>query len=158
MKEIAATFDADGFAVAPDAFSESQCVELEAHVRAVDIDGAGRRELLSFDWARRFARQLRELPSLADLLRERHTASQCTCFAKVAARNWLVALHQDLHRDYSASSSLGRSGLSDASTRCYRDALATASSKSASDASRRVLHYLSGATELLSGLRWKHAF
>jgi hypothetical protein len=90
------TFEAKGYAVTPQILSDAQCAELEAHVSAVDVQGAGTRELLSFDWAQRFARQLRDLPELAPLLGESRTAIQCTYFAKVASRNWLVTPHQDL--------------------------------------------------------------
>jgi hypothetical protein len=92
----AATFEARGFAVAREVLSDAQCAGLEACVGAVEVQGAGTRELLCFDWAQQFARQLRELPILAALLGESRTAVQCTYFAKLSARNWLVTLHQDL--------------------------------------------------------------
>src|SRR5262249_54891248 len=96
MHDIAAAFEAKGFVVAPRVLSDSQCAELGVCVRAVDVRGAGTRELLSFGWAQGFARQLRDLPALAPLLGDSRTAIQCTYFAKVASRNWLVTLHQDL--------------------------------------------------------------
>ena len=91
-----ATFEAKGYAVTPQVLSDALCAELEAYVSAVDLEGAGTRELLSFDWAQRFARQLRDFPELAPLLGDSRTAIQCTYFAKVASRNWLVTPHQDL--------------------------------------------------------------
>lgn len=96
MQDVAATFEAGGFAVAPQVLTDAQCAELEARVGAVDLQGAGTRELLSFDWAQQFARQLRDLSPLAAVLRDSRTAIQCTYFAKLSSRNWLVALHQDL--------------------------------------------------------------
>jgi hypothetical protein len=96
MQNVTATFEASGFAVAPQVLSDAQCAELEARVNALDLHGAGMRELLSFDWAQRFAGQLRDLPALTALLADSCTAIQCSYFAKLPSRSWLVALHQDL--------------------------------------------------------------
>jgi len=96
MQTFSAKFETDGFTVAPASLSDAQCAELDDYVSTLDLHGAGTRELLSFDWARAFARQLRESPSLGSLLGSSRTAIQCTYFEKVASRNWLVALHQDL--------------------------------------------------------------
>ena len=226
MQDIAATFEANGFAVAPGALSDSQCAELEACVGAVDLQGAGTRELLSFDWAQQFARQLRDLPALASLLGDSRTAIQCTYFAKLSSRNWLVALHQDLsipvaaraadapckawsekkgmwfcqppadflaqlvavrvHLDDSTEANgplrvvpgshrLGRIASQDVAAHrrrlgevacvaprrslvAMRPLLLHASSKSTSQAPRRVLHYVFAPAEIPWGLRWKHAF
>jgi hypothetical protein len=226
MQDIAATFEANGFAVAPRVLSDAQCAELEACVSAVDLQGAGTRELLSFEWAQRFARQLRDLPAIAALLGDSRTAIQCTYFAKVSSRNWLVALHQDLsipvaaraadapckawsekegtwfcqppadflaqlvavrvHLDDSTEANgplrvvpgshrLGRIASQEVAAHrrrlgevacvaprrslvAMRPLLLHASSKSASEAPRRVLHYVFGPPELPWGLRWKHAF
>ena len=225
MQDVAA-FEASGFAVAPQVLSDAQCAELEACVNAVDVQGAGTRELLSFDWAQQFARQLRALPVLATLLGDSRTAVQCTYFAKVSSRNWLVALHQDLsipvaergadapckawsekegtwfcqppaeflaqlvavrvHLDDSTEANgplrvipgshrLGRIASHDVAAHrrllgevaciaprrslvAMRPLLLHASSKSTSDAPRRVLHYVFGPSELPWGLRWRHAF
>ncbi len=94
--ERRATFEARGYAIEPSVLSDAECAHLGAAVGAVDLQGAGTRELLNFDWAQRLARQLRDVPSLSVLLGISRTAIQCTYFAKVASRNWLVALHQDL--------------------------------------------------------------
>ena len=226
MKEISATFDADGFSVASDVLSEPQCAELDAHVRAVNLQGAGARELLNFEWARLFARQLRDMPSLNRLPRDCRTAIQCTYFAKAASRNWLVAPHQDLsipvaeraadapcsawshkegtwfcqppaellaqlvavrvHLDDSTEANgplrvvpgshrFGRIASAEVAAHRHRlgevaclaprrgvvamrPLLLHASSKSSSDAPRRVLHFLFGPAQLPWGLRWKHAF
>ncbi len=225
MKE-AATFEARGFAVAPQVLSDAQCAGLEGRVGALDLHGAGTRELLSFDWAQQFARQLRELPTLAALLGDSRTAIQCTYFAKLSSRNWLVTLHQDLsipvakraadapckawsekegtwfcqppaellaqlvavrvHLDDSTEANgplrvvpgshrLGRIASREVAAHRYRlgevacvaprrsivamrPLLLHASSKSSSDAPRRVLHYVFGPRELPWGLRWKYAF
>ena len=222
----AATFEARGFAVAPEVLSDAQCARLEARVGALDLHGAGTRELLSFDWAQQFARQLRDLPVLAALLGDSRTAIQCTYFAKLSSRNWLVALHQDLsipvaeraadapckawsekegtwfcqpraeflaqlvavrvHLDDSTEANgplrvvpgshrLGRIASQEVAAHrrhlgevacvaprrslvAMRPLLLHASSKSSSDAPRRVLHYVFGPREPPWGLGWKHAF
>jgi len=226
MQDVIATFEASGFAVAPQVVSEAQCAELEACVGAVDLRGAGTRELLSFDWAQLFARQLRDLPALSALLGNSRTAIQCTYFAKLSSRNWLVALHQDLsipvaaraadapckawsekegtwfcqppadflaqlvavrvHLDDSTEANgplrvvpgshrLGRIASQEVAAHrrrlgevacvaprrslvAMRPLLLHASSKSTSEAPRRVLHYVFGPPEPPWGLRWKHAF
>ena len=225
MQDIA-TFEARGFAVAPEVLSDAQCAGLEAHVGALDLHGAGTRELLSFAWAQQFARQLRELPVLAAWLGGSRTAIQCTYFAKLSSRNWLVTLHQDLsipvaeraadapckawsekegtwfcqppaeflaqlvavrvHLDDSTEANgplrvvpgshrLGRIASHEVAAHrrrlgevacvaprrslvAMRPLLLHASSKSSSDAPRRVLHYVFGPSELPWGLGWKHAF
>lgn len=93
---IAADFDAEGFKIATDILSESQCSALAAEVASLEVPGAGTRELLSFGWARLLARELRRHQGLAPLLKDADTAVQCTYFTKSPARNWLVSLHQDL--------------------------------------------------------------
>jgi hypothetical protein len=96
MQNLLATFEFSGFAIAPQILSEAQCAEALASVISIHVDGAGTRELLEFDWARRLAGQLRESASLASQLGKDPVAVQCTYFEKQPSRNWLVALHQDL--------------------------------------------------------------
>jgi len=71
-----ATFEARGYAVTPQVLSDAQCAELEAYVSALDLQGAGTRELLSLDWAQQFAGQLRDFPALLPLLGDSRTAIQ----------------------------------------------------------------------------------
>lgn len=56
----------------------------------------GTRALLGEDWCAALARQLRVHPGIAGFLPPDAVAVQCTYFEKSAARNWLVASHQDL--------------------------------------------------------------
>ena len=84
-----ATFDACGYAIEPSVLSDAEWAHLDAAVRSVDLQGAGTRELLNFEWAQRLARQLRDAPSISGLLGTSRIAIQCTYFAKVASRNWL---------------------------------------------------------------------
>jgi len=93
---IAADFDVEGFTIATDILSESQCSALGAEVASLEVAGAGTRELLSLGWARLLACELRRHEGLAHLLKGADTAIQCTYFSKSPARNWLVSLHQDL--------------------------------------------------------------
>lgn len=96
MQEAIEAFDDTGFAVAADVLSETQCAELVAHIAALDVTGAGTRELLGFGWAQALAGYLRNRQAVEPLLRDARTGIQCTYFGKSPSRNWLVALHQDL--------------------------------------------------------------
>jgi Phytanoyl-CoA dioxygenase (PhyH) len=224
--ERVATFDAYGFAIESGVLSDAEYAHLDAAAGSVDLQGAGTRELLNFEWAQRLARQLRDVPNLAVLLGSSRTAVQCTYFAKVASRNWLVALHQDLsipvaervadapckawsekeggwfcqppatflaqlvavrvHLDDSTEAngplrvvpgshrlghiaprefaqhrrSLGEVACIAArlAAVAMRPLLLHASSKSLSNAPRRVLHYVFGPTEPPWGLRWRNTF
>jgi ectoine hydroxylase-related dioxygenase (phytanoyl-CoA dioxygenase family) len=65
---------------------------------------AGNRALLSRPWCKALAaRLISRLPHLNQLI-----AIQCTLFEKSAARNWLVAPHQDLSFPVTANSVTGR--------------------------------------------------
>lgn len=60
------------------------------------IDSAGSRELLSEDWCKTLANQLKCHPLLSSVLPDTCKAIQCTYFHKSLEKNWLVPLHQDL--------------------------------------------------------------
>lgn len=166
------------------------------------------------------------MSGLSVLLGGSRTAIQCTYFAKVASRNWLVALHQDLsipvaervadapckawsekeggwfcqpptefltqlvavrvHLDDSTDANgplrivpgshrLGRIAAPEVAQHrrnlgevacvaprrgavAMRPLVLHASSKSISNAPRRVLHYVFGPAELPWGLKWRNAF
>ncbi|HVH33444.1 MAG TPA: phytanoyl-CoA dioxygenase family protein [Tahibacter sp.] len=83
-----------GYDLVPALLDETRCAELAQCCD--EIDGAGSRDWLELDACRALAAQLRRLPALTPLLDPGHVAVQCTLFRKSAARNWLVALHQDL--------------------------------------------------------------
>lgn len=57
---------------------------------------AGSRDLLQHAWCRDLVARLREGLCAARVLDEDAVAVQCTVFRKSEARNWKVALHQDL--------------------------------------------------------------
>jgi hypothetical protein len=96
MQDLTAAFDVSGFAVTPEVLSEAQCSEVDTHAGALDLTGAGTRELLSQLWACDLAGQLRDCPFVRPLLGDARTAVQCTYFTKSPSRNWLVSFHQDL--------------------------------------------------------------
>jgi Phytanoyl-CoA dioxygenase (PhyH) len=66
---------------------------------------AGDRTLLSNPWCAALAKRLQtRLPLLATI-----AAVQCTLFEKCAAKNWLVAAHQDLNVPTTNDDAIGRS-------------------------------------------------
>jgi hypothetical protein len=70
--------------------------ELRQRVESLPDLGAGIRRLLDLPWCAELGERLRDHPVLQPLLPNRAVPVQCTLFAKSGARNWLVALHQDL--------------------------------------------------------------
>src|SRR5580692_2508661 len=70
--------------------------ELRQRVESLPDHGAGIRRLLDLPWCAELGKRLRDHPVLQPLLPNRAVPVQCTLFAKSGARNWLVALHQDL--------------------------------------------------------------
>lgn len=90
------SFERDGFVVLPDVLSGSECAAFIRNVQALDEDSAGSRTLLDESWCAELARQLRLNGKLHTLLQENAMAVQCTLFDKSPAKNWFVALHQDL--------------------------------------------------------------
>jgi hypothetical protein len=86
----------DGFVVIPDVIDEALREGLTAHLESFALGGAGSRSLLSRPWCADLAQQLRRHDVLKALLPADPVAVQCTLFDKSPAKNWLVALHQDL--------------------------------------------------------------
>ena len=87
-------FEEDGFEVLPGLLSEVELADADAAL--APRAGAGSRELLREAWCAALARSVRADDRVAALLPRAHVAVQCTAFEKSAARNWLVALHQDV--------------------------------------------------------------
>jgi len=96
MQDLTTAFDACGFLVMPDLLPEAQCSKLDTQIEALDVSGAGTRELLGLGWAQQLARVLVHRAEIESLFSDADIAVQCTYFSKSPSRNWLVALHQDL--------------------------------------------------------------
>lgn len=89
-----AAFEADGFALIPALLTgdDLRTVDDALAVRA-DI---GARDLLAEPWCIDLAWRLQGHSHLAGALPRTHVPVQCTAFEKSVARNWLVAVHQDV--------------------------------------------------------------
>jgi hypothetical protein len=97
MTPIAKQFDEQGFASVAGALPAVDCLAIIERLSALVSDiSAGTRCLLPQPWCVDLARRLRDDAALAACLPAGHVAVQCTYFEKSAARNWLVAVHQDL--------------------------------------------------------------
>jgi len=92
---VASSLAADGFAVAPAVISEADCLAIEGQLSALDVRGAGSRNLLAAGWCERVALQLKSAPALITPLNG-CVAFQCTYFDKSDVVNWSVPIHQDL--------------------------------------------------------------
>jgi ectoine hydroxylase-related dioxygenase (phytanoyl-CoA dioxygenase family) len=86
-----------------DLLSRSELLALQ-RLNRMPPSRAGNRALLSLPWCKALAaRMMSRLPQLSQLV-----AIQCTLFEKSAARNWLVAPHQDLSSPVAMNSVKGR--------------------------------------------------
>ena len=89
-------FAENGYAVVEAVLDPSQCQALITHLSTAEVGRAGSRNLLEDACCARLAVTLKEHPAIARCLPVTAVAVQCTLFDKSPARNWLVALHQDL--------------------------------------------------------------
>ncbi len=87
-------FEADGFALLPNLLPDDELARLDAAL--APHAGAGSRELLREDWCAALAGRVRADPRVAAAIPQSYVPVQCSAFEKSAARNWLVAVHQDL--------------------------------------------------------------
>jgi hypothetical protein len=88
-------FDADGFAIVPDAVSVEGVAALVEEISRELGGSAGMRGLLARPWSAELARELRAGRVLDGMIDKRAVAVQCTYFAKGARGGWLVPIHQD---------------------------------------------------------------
>jgi hypothetical protein len=88
-------FAVHGFAVVPQVFGGEECEAIAASVTSAG-SSVGTRCLLPRPWCQAVAKQLRAHPLLSAFIPAGFVAAQCTYFEKSLARNWLVAVHQDL--------------------------------------------------------------
>jgi len=93
---VAASFAREGYALVPAAVGPARLAAVEPLFDALARGAAGTRALLDEPACRAIADELRAHPAIAAVVPPAHVAVQCTAFEKSAARNWLVALHQDL--------------------------------------------------------------
>lgn len=91
---MTARFEEDGFAILPTLLSGAELARIDAAL--APRAAAGSRELLREDWCVALARRVQADARVAAMLPRSHLAVQCTAFEKSTARNWLVAVHQDV--------------------------------------------------------------
>lgn len=96
MANTSRDFDTRGFALIRGLLTAQQCQALADRVSTGEPAGAGSRALLHDESCEELARRLKRDPVVAGHLPHGAVAVQCTLFDKSAARNWLVAWHQDL--------------------------------------------------------------
>jgi hypothetical protein len=94
--DAAAALARDGHVIVPDVVGAAAMDAIDAALAGTPSDGAGSRRLLDAPWCRNLALSLVCHPALASLLADAPEPVQCTLFDKSDARNWLVAMHQDL--------------------------------------------------------------
>jgi hypothetical protein len=93
---VSEKFAIDGYVIAPHILSPSAVAAAIASLQTIPIASAGTRNLLNHDWCQLIVQHLHQHPLLSELLPPTFVAIQCTLFDKTAAKNWLVAFHQDL--------------------------------------------------------------
>lgn len=82
--------------IAPRVLSQREVSIVGRAVDRMALRGAGTRNLLEQQWCRALAQRVKNRLANLCVLPTVSVAVQCTLFDKTAARNWLVALHQDL--------------------------------------------------------------
>jgi hypothetical protein len=87
---------ANGFSVVPKLLDNVRCDEIARRLDAAATRRAGSRQLLQESWCSELALQVMNHKSIRSALPSDAKAVQCTFFEKSAAKNWLVAIHQDL--------------------------------------------------------------
>ena len=87
---------ADGFVVLQNFLAEDYLDRIDRKTQATDEQRAGNRRLLDRPWCLELSERIRSDARARSLLPADAYATQCTLFAKTPAKNWLVALHQDL--------------------------------------------------------------
>jgi ectoine hydroxylase-related dioxygenase (phytanoyl-CoA dioxygenase family) len=90
------TFDADGYVIIDAVLNGEQCEEIASRLPPASLVRAGSRNLLHDACCAELALYLKNFTAIAEHLPATAVAVQCTLFDKSPARNWLVALHQDL--------------------------------------------------------------
>ncbi|MBW8755682.1 MAG: phytanoyl-CoA dioxygenase family protein [Sphingomonadales bacterium] len=86
----------DGVALVAGLLSDQECDEVAHSLERLPAVGAGSRRLLHEAWCAALAEKVMAHRVVRAALPERACAVQCSVFEKSAARNWLVAVHQDL--------------------------------------------------------------
>lgn len=89
-------FDRDGFLALPEFLPGDACDAIVRNLERLSLDGAGTRDVLSHDWCRELADDIRRDCAERGILPADHVAVQCTFFRKSQERNWFVAWHQDV--------------------------------------------------------------
>lgn len=89
-------FYQQGYVILPQICSPQTCHEISDYLAAITQVGPGTRRLLAYDWCQVMAKSLKSHPLISPLLGPTPVINQCTYFEKSSARNWLVALHQDV--------------------------------------------------------------
>jgi hypothetical protein len=93
---MTSVFDESGYALAKAVLSLEYCSAITEHLSNEGPGRAGLRNLLNEAWCSELALYLKGHAEVAEHLPANTVAVQCTLFDKSPARNWLVALHQDL--------------------------------------------------------------
>jgi hypothetical protein len=110
------SFSVRGYGVLPRFLAGHEIDALESDLATDTGRLAGGRALLELPWCLNLARRIHSDPRLSSVW---HGAS-CTYFEKSPARNWLVALHQDLSIPVAErTEALGYSGWSDKDGRLF---------------------------------------
>lgn len=89
-------FQERGYVQVPAVVPDAELAALRCELEEMASDAAGTRNLLRHDACRRLAPMLRDRLRCLSLLADDAVAIQCSLFRKTRARNWKVALHQDL--------------------------------------------------------------
>lgn len=88
-------FESSGYLVLEGVLSETVVADISNFVNRLQVESAGTRNVLEYDWCRSVANALRSQADISPLLPPKPVAIQCIYFEKSKAQNWLVSLHRD---------------------------------------------------------------
>jgi Phytanoyl-CoA dioxygenase (PhyH) len=95
-------FAENGCAIVKDVLTPEHCSAIVEYLPDGGPARIGSRDLLKEPWCRELALDVKHHVAVAEHLPDGAVAVQCTLFDKSTAKNWLVALHQDLSIPLSA--------------------------------------------------------
>jgi hypothetical protein len=95
-RELGAQIASNGYVLVPGLLTDAELRQIRDQLAAPCGGRAGTRGMLGHHWCAALGARIRTDPRLRPFLPREARVIQCTLFEKSLARNWLVALHQDL--------------------------------------------------------------
>ena len=96
LMNTGAEIEQQGYSIAPALLQRRETATVSRALERRKRPGPGTRNLLELPWCHALAVRIKQRLDDVGAVPSSYVAVQCALFDKTAARNWLVALHQDL--------------------------------------------------------------